>query len=75
MKIQVAAVIEIDEESGMYVGSVPQIPGAFTQGATIEELRINLEEVVQLLIEEMRSRGEEVQIGRLVGTETLSVSV
>ncbi len=75
MKIQVVAVIEIDEDSGMYVGSVPQIPGAYTQGSTIEELRLNLEEIVQSLIGEMRARGEDVQIGRLVGTETLSVSV
>lgn len=75
MKIQLAAVIEYDEESDVYVGSVPQIPGAYTQGSTIEELRFNLEEVVQLLIEDMRARGEDVQIGRLVGTETISVSI
>jgi len=47
------AVIEFDSESGMYIGSVPQLPGAFTQGATLGELRKNLIEVVELVLEEL----------------------
>jgi len=47
------AVIEFDSESGMYIESVPQLSGAFTQGSTLDELRKNLIEVVELVLEEM----------------------
>jgi predicted RNase H-like HicB family nuclease len=47
------AVIEFDAESGMYIGSVPQLPGAFTQGPTADELRKNLVEVIKLVLEEL----------------------
>ena len=43
------AVIERDLETGLLVGSVPGIPGAHTQGETIEEVRANLAEVIELL--------------------------
>jgi predicted RNase H-like HicB family nuclease len=47
------AVIEFDSESGMYVGYVPQLPGAFTHGPTLDELRKNLIEVIELVLEEL----------------------
>jgi predicted RNase H-like HicB family nuclease len=47
------AVIEFDSESRMYIGSVPQLPGAFTQGATLDDLRQNLIEVVELVLAEL----------------------
>jgi predicted RNase H-like HicB family nuclease len=50
------AYIERDTESGLYVGIVPQLPGAHTQAATLDELQVNLREVVELCLEEM---GEE----------------
>lgn len=43
------AVIERDLETGLLVGSVPGIPGAHTQGETVEEVRANLAEVIELL--------------------------
>ena len=43
------AVIERDLATGLLVGSVPGIPGAHTQGETIEEVRANLAEVIELL--------------------------
>jgi predicted RNase H-like HicB family nuclease len=46
------AVIERDLATGLLVGSVPGIPGAHTQGETIEEVRANLAEVIELLREE-----------------------
>ncbi len=38
------AYIEWDPETKLFVGSVPGIHGAHTQGATLDELRLNLEE-------------------------------
>ncbi len=37
------AYIELDRETGLYVGIVPGIPGAHTQAASLDELRANLQ--------------------------------
>ena len=47
-----AAYVEWDPETKLYVGIVPGIPGAHTQGASLDELRDNLKEVVELCLEE-----------------------
>ena len=47
-----AAYVEWDPETELYVGIVPGIPGAHTQGASLDELRDNLKEVIELCLEE-----------------------
>lgn len=49
-------IVEWDPETRLYVGSVPGIPGAHTQGATLDELRENLIEVLELCLEENERR-------------------
>ena len=39
---------------GGYVGFVEELPGANTQGATLEEVRENLKEAVELVVEANR---------------------
>lgn len=51
--MNITAYIERDVETGLYVGTVPGIPGAHTQAETIDELERNLKEVVELCLEEM----------------------
>ena len=46
------AYVEQDEESGLYIGIVPGVPGAHTQAATLDELKDNLKEVLELCLEE-----------------------
>ena len=46
---QFTAVFEQDE--GWWIGYVEELPGANTQGETLEEARENLKEAVQLVIE------------------------
>jgi len=46
------AIIERDRDTGVYVGYVPEFPGAHTQGDTIDELRENLVEVLSMLLED-----------------------
>ena len=46
------AYIEWDPESKLYIGIVPGISGAHTQGATLDELHKNLTEVLELCLEE-----------------------
>jgi predicted RNase H-like HicB family nuclease len=42
-----------------YIGFVEELPGANTQGATIEETRENLKEAVEMVIEANRALAEE----------------
>ncbi len=47
-----SAYVEWDPETRLYVGTVPGIPGAHTQGASLDELRDNLKEVLELCLEQ-----------------------
>ncbi|MBN1181315.1 MAG: type II toxin-antitoxin system HicB family antitoxin [Bacteroidales bacterium] len=38
-----------EAEEGGFVGMVPEVPGAFTQGETENEVRENIKEAIQLL--------------------------
>ena len=42
-----------------YIGFVEELPGANTQGATLEEVRANLTEAVDLILEANRALAEE----------------
>lgn len=64
------AIIERDLETGLLVGSVPGVAGAHTQGRTVEEVRDNLKEVLELLNEEGALRPE----SEFVGTTALAVA-
>jgi len=45
----------IQEVKEGYIGFVEELPGANTQGDTIEEVRENLKEAIQLVLEANRS--------------------
>ncbi len=64
------AIIERDLETGLYVGYVPGWPGAHSQGATVDELTKNLEEVIAMLLED----GEPTLAADFVGTCALRVA-
>ncbi|MGH7840838.1 MAG: type II toxin-antitoxin system HicB family antitoxin [Candidatus Binataceae bacterium] len=58
MQQTLTAYIEFDPDTNLYVGTVPGLHGAHTQGATLDELQLNLREVIELIFEEAASRGE-----------------
>jgi predicted RNase H-like HicB family nuclease len=64
------AVVEKDAETGTYVGYVPGWPGAHSQGATMDELHKNLEEVIAMLLED----GEPKLEAEFIGTQSLKVA-
>ncbi len=68
------AYIEKDPETGLYVGTVPGIPGAHTQAETLDELRKNLEEVLALCLEEMDA-GTRNDLPEFVGLQQVEVVV
>jgi predicted RNase H-like HicB family nuclease len=57
MEIMLTAVFQKVSEG--YIGFVEELPGANTQGATLEEVRENLREAVQLVLEANRMLTEE----------------
>ena len=54
---------------GGYVAFVEELPGANTQGETIEEARENLKEVVELVLEANRELAEQALVGQEVTRE------
>jgi predicted RNase H-like HicB family nuclease len=54
------AVFEEAEEGG-YVAFAEELPGAITQGETLEEARENLKEAISLMLEVNRERALEGQ--------------
>jgi predicted RNase H-like HicB family nuclease len=63
------AVVERDPQTKLLVGYVPGFAGAHSQGATLEELRNNLREVIAMLLED----GEPRLDAEFVGTESIAV--
>jgi predicted RNase H-like HicB family nuclease len=61
------AVVERCPDTGLYVGYIPGFPGAHSQGASLDELRKNMEEVVAMLLED----GEPQLDAEFVGTQTI----
>ncbi len=56
-EITLTAIYEEAEEGG-YIGYVAELPGANTQGESLEEARENLIEAVQLILEANRQEAE-----------------
>jgi predicted RNase H-like HicB family nuclease len=65
------AYVEHDPETNLYVGIVPSIPGAHTQGATLDELQKNLKEVLKLCLEEYG--GPDEDLPHFVGVQQIEV--
>ena len=57
-----------------FIGFVEELPGANTQGATLDEVRNNLNEAVELVFEAHRALSEESIQGQQVIREPLIVS-
>lgn len=54
-----------------YVAFVEELPGANTQGTTLEEARVNLEESVAMVLDANRELAEQALEGTEVIRETL----
>ena len=50
MARQFDVVIERDEE-GLFVASVPQLPGCHTDGTSLDELMVEIREAIELCLE------------------------
>ena len=57
-----------------YIGFVEEIPGANSQGETLDEVRENLREAVQLVLEANRELAEQTLIGQKVEREPFELA-
>jgi len=69
MPLQLTAVFEKVREG--YIAFVEELPGANTQGGTLDEARANLTEAVQLVLEANRTLAEQSLSGKDVIREPL----
>ncbi len=70
MHIKLTAVFQKVPEG--YIGFIEELPGANTQGATLEEARDNLQEAIALVLEANRTLAEESLKGKEVIREVVS---
>ncbi len=70
MATEFNVVIERDSE-GLYIASVPALPGCHTQATTREELLSRVREAIALHLEE---RGEEIEPLEFVAVERVTIA-
>jgi predicted RNase H-like HicB family nuclease len=70
MARQFDVVIERDEE-GMYVASVPQLPGCHTDAASLDELMMEIREAIELCLE---VKGQEPDHLEFVGIQRVTIA-
>jgi len=64
------AIIERCPDTGLYAGFIPGFQGAHSQGKTLDELKDNLKEVIEMLLED----GEPDLETEFVGTHNVVVA-
>ena len=70
MQLEFTAVFREAPEGG-YIAFVEELPGANSQGETLDEARGNLREAVELVLESNRALAEEDLVGATVIRERL----
>ncbi|HEY0701568.1 MAG TPA: type II toxin-antitoxin system HicB family antitoxin [Candidatus Acidoferrales bacterium] len=51
--------LEPDEDGG-YVVVCPSLPGCYSQGESVEEALTNIREAIELCLEDLQERGEQI---------------
>lgn len=72
MRMKLTAVFQRVPEG--FIGFVEELPGANTQGATLEETRSNLREAIALVLEANRTLAEESLQGQDVIRESFEIA-
>ncbi len=69
-------VLEIDED-GKYVASCPALQGCYTQGDTFEDALVNIHDVIEMCIEELREEGKDIDLRfpEVVGIKSVEVTL
>ena len=70
MEMQTFLVLIKQDEDGIYVAKVPDIPGCYTQGKTIEQVMERIREAIQVRLE---SETEELTPLKFVGIQQVEL--
>lgn len=82
-----SAVIERCKETGLYVAYIPGLPGAHSQGETLDELRLNMIEVIEMLMEDgipefesefmdkLQTRITEIELNKDISSEEFEAEI
>ncbi|MHA1266983.1 MAG: type II toxin-antitoxin system HicB family antitoxin [Candidatus Helarchaeota archaeon] len=65
----------IEQEKGFYIGYIEEIPGVNTQGTTLEEVRTNLREALELILQTKKELIEKELVGKDFIRERRSVDI
>lgn len=60
MEVYDFKVILEPDETGGYVVSCPSLTGCYSQGDTVDEALVNIKEAIELCLEDMVARHEEI---------------
>jgi predicted RNase H-like HicB family nuclease len=72
-ELKLTAIYEEADEGG-YIGYIAELPGANTQGETLDEVRENLLEAVQMILDANREESERrLEKGTKVTRESLTL--
>jgi predicted RNase H-like HicB family nuclease len=63
-----------EQDGPWWIGYVEELPGANSQGATIDEARENLKEAIQLVIEANREQSHQETANKPVIREPITVT-
>lgn len=64
-----------EQTDAWWIGYVEELPGANSQGASLDEARENLKEAVELILEANRELARKESAGKPVIRESLSVTI
>jgi predicted RNase H-like HicB family nuclease len=64
-----------DSEGGGYVAYTEELPGAISEGDTLDEARENLRDAIEQLLEANRQITAASKVGKKVTRETIAVSL
>lgn len=71
-KVHNYTVLIEQDEDGVYVAKVPDIPGCYTQGKTVSEVMERIKEAIEVCLE--AEKGEQYEPLKFVGVQQIEVT-
>lgn len=73
MEKKIFTILVERDEDGVYVASVPELPGCHTQADSLDELQVNIKEAIEAYLESMQK--EEIPKIKFIGIQTIEVAM